>query len=121
MSLLVVGSVAFDAVETPFGKCDRMLGGSASHFSISASFFTDVRIVAVVGGDFGAAEKDVFVRHNVDTSDLEVIPEGKTFQWHGRYDFDLNVAHTLETQLNVFAGFEPKLSANSKRARLVMG
>jgi sugar/nucleoside kinase (ribokinase family) len=119
MSLLVVGSVAFDAVETPFGKCDRMLGGSASHFSISASFFTDVRIVAVVGGDFGAAEKDVFVRHNVDTSDLEVIPEGKTFQWHGRYDFDLNVAHTLETQLNVFAGFEPKLSANSKRARLV--
>src|SRR6267142_1257852 len=119
MSLLVVGSVAFDAVETPFGKRERMLGGSASHFSISASFFTDVRIVAVVGGDFGQAERDVFARHNIDTSDLEVVPEGKTFQWHGRYEFDLNVAHTLETQLNVFAGFEPKLSENSKHARLV--
>jgi len=85
MSLLVVGSVAFDAVETPFGKRDRMLGGSASHFSIAASFFTDVRVVAVVGGDFGQAELDVFARHNVDTTDLEVIPDGKTFQWHGRY------------------------------------
>src|SRR6267142_4833308 len=119
MSLLVVGSVAFDNVETPFGKRERMLGGAASHFSISASFFTDVRVVAVVGGDFGPAERDVFARHNIDTSDLEVIPDGKTFQWHGRYEYDLNVAHTLETQLNVFAGFEPKLSRNSKQARLV--
>ncbi len=119
MSLLVVGSVAFDAVETPFGKRGRMLGGSASHFSISASFFTDVRIVAVVGGDFGQAERDVFARHNIDTSDLEVISEGKTFQWHGRYEYDLNVAHTLDTQLNVFAGFEPKLCESSKQARLV--
>src|SRR5258708_23155646 len=96
-----------------------MLGGSASHFSISASFFTDVRFVAVVGGDFGQAERDVFARHNVDTSDLEVIPDGQTFQWHGRYEYDLNVAHTLETQLNVFAGFEPKLSEGSKKSRLV--
>jgi len=119
MSLLVVGSVAFDNVETPFGKRERMLGGSASHFSISASFFTDVRVVAVVGGDFGQAERDVFARHNIDTSDLEVVPDGKTFQWHGRYEYDLNVAHTLDTQLNVFAGFEPKLSQSSKRARLV--
>jgi sugar/nucleoside kinase (ribokinase family) len=119
MSLLVVGSVAFDNVETPFGKRERMLGGSASHFSISASFFTDVRVVAVVGGDFGQPERDVFARHNIDTSDLEVIPEGKTFQWHGRYEYDLNVAHTLDTQLNVFAGFEPKLSEHSKQARLV--
>ncbi len=119
MSLLVVGSVAFDNVETPFGKRERMLGGSASHFSISASFFTDVRVVAVVGGDFGQTERDVFAGHNIDTSDLEVIPEGKTFQWHGRYEYDLNVAHTLDTQLNVFAGFEPKLSESSKQARLV--
>lgn len=119
MSLLVVGSVAFDAVETPFGKRERMLGGSASHFSISASFFTDVQVVAVVGGDFGAAERDVFARHDIDTTDLEVIPDGKTFRWHGRYEYDLNVAHTLETQLNVFAGFEPKLSDSSKQARLV--
>jgi len=119
MSLLVVGSVAFDNVETPFGKRERMLGGAASHFSISASFFTEVRVVAVVGGDFGQTERDVFAGHNIDTSDLEVIPEGKTFQWHGRYEYDLNVAHTLDTQLNVFAGFEPKLSESSKQARLV--
>ena len=119
MSLLVVGSVAFDAVETPFGKRDQMLGGSASHFSISASFFTDVRVVAVVGGDFGADELAVFAKHNIDTSDLEVIPEGKTFRWFGRYEYDLNVAHTLDTHLNVFAGFEPKLSDGSKNSRLV--
>ena len=119
MSLLVVGSVAFDAVETPFGKRDRMLGGSASHFSIAASFFTDVRVVGVVGGDFGEGERDVFTRHNVDTTDLEVIPEGQTFRWRGRYDYDLNVAHTLETQLNVFAGFQPKLSDGSRKTRLV--
>src|SRR5438445_4752450 len=119
MSLLVVGSVAFDAVDTPFGKRDRMLGGSASHFSISASFFSDVRVVGVVGGDFGAEEEQVFARHNVDTSDLERIPDGKTFLWRGRYEYDLNVAHTLETQLNVFPGFQPKLSERSKQARLV--
>jgi len=119
MSLLVVGSVAFDAVETPFGKRDRMLGGSASHFSISASFFTDVRVVGVVGGDFGAEEEQIFARHEIDTSDLERIPDGQTFRWYGRYEYDLNVAHTLDTQLNVFAGFQPKLSEGSKRARLV--
>jgi sugar/nucleoside kinase (ribokinase family) len=119
MSLLVVGSVAFDAVETPFGKRERMLGGSASHFSISASFFADVRVVAVVGGDFGDEERAVFARHNVDTTDLEVVPDGKTFRWFGRYEYDLNVAHTLDTHLNVFAGFQPKLSENSKKSRLV--
>jgi sugar/nucleoside kinase (ribokinase family) len=119
MSLLVVGSVAFDAVETPFGKCEKMLGGSASHFSISASYFTDVRIVGVVGGDFGDDDAIVFVTHAIDTTDLEKIPEGKTFRWFGRYDYDLNVAHTLDTQLNVFADFKPKLSERSKQARLV--
>src|SRR5215510_14193651 len=119
MSLLVVGSVAFDAVETPFGKREKMLGGSASHFSISASFFTDVRVVAVVGGDFGQDELAVFSRHNVDTTDLEVIPDGQTFRWFGRYEYDLNVAHTLDTHLNVFAGFQPKLSDGSKNSRLV--
>jgi sugar/nucleoside kinase (ribokinase family) len=119
MSLLVVGSVAFDAVETPFGKCEKMLGGSASHFSVSASYYTDVRIVGVVGGDFSADEQAVFDAHGVDTSDLERIPDGKTFRWFGRYDYDLNVAHTLDTQLNVFADFKPKLSEKSKGARLV--
>lgn len=117
MSLLVVGSVAYDAVETPFGKCEKMLGGSASHFSISASFFTDVSIVGVVGGDF--TDQQVFDSHKVGTRDLERIEEGKTFRWAGRYDFDLNVAHTLYTQLNVFAEFKPKLSAESKGSRLL--
>lgn len=119
MSLLVVGSVAFDAVETPFGKCEKMLGGSTSHFSIAASYYTDVRIVGVVGGDFSDAEQRVFDSHNIDTSDLQRIPDGKTFFWRGRYDYDLNVAHTLDTQLNVFANFKPKLSDESKKARLV--
>jgi len=119
MSLLVVGSVAFDSVETPFGKRERMLGGSASHFSIAASFFSDVRVVGVVGGDFGAEEEQVFARHNIDTSDLERIADGKTFRWYGRYEYDLNVAHTLDTQLNVFAGFQPKLSQASKTSRLL--
>ena len=119
MSLLVVGSVAFDAVETPFGKRDKMLGGSAAHFSLSASYFTDVRVVGVVGGDFGDEELAVLEGHGVDTSDLERIPDGKTFFWRGRYDFDLNTAHTLDTQLNVFADFKPKLSEAAKQSRLV--
>jgi sugar/nucleoside kinase (ribokinase family) len=119
MSLLVVGSIAFDAVETPFGKCEKMLGGAAAHFSIAASFFTDVRIVGVVGGDFSPDEQKVFDAHGVDTSDLERVDDGKTFRWFGRYDYDLNVAQTLDTHLNVFADFQPKLSAKSKSARLV--
>jgi sugar/nucleoside kinase (ribokinase family) len=119
VSLLVVGSVAFDAVETPFGKRDRMLGGSAVHFSLSASFFTDTRVVAVVGGDFGEEEMEVFRQRNINTDDIERVAEGETFFWRGRYDFDLNTAHTLDTRLNVFADFMPKLSDESKKSRLV--
>ncbi|MER3430876.1 MAG: sugar kinase [Blastocatellia bacterium] len=119
MSLTVVGSVAFDALETPFGKRERVLGGAATHFSLSASFFTRVNAVGVVGGDFGEAEWAVFRRHNIDTSDIEVVPDGKTFFWSGRYDFDMNMAHTLDTQLNVFETFNPKLSENSRKSRLV--
>jgi sugar/nucleoside kinase (ribokinase family) len=119
MSLLVVGSVAYDAVETPFGRCEKMLGGSASHFSISASYYTDVRIVGVVGGDFGSEDQKVFDNHNIDTKDLEHVAEGETFRWYGRYDYDLNIAQTLDTKLNVFADFKPKLSQESKGARLV--
>ena len=111
MSLLVVGSVAYDSVETPFGKKEKMLGGSASHFSISASFFTDVSIVGVVGGDF--EDYAVFEERHVGTRDLERIEDGKTFRWGGRYDYDLNVAHTLFPDLNVFADFQPKLSEES--------
>jgi sugar/nucleoside kinase (ribokinase family) len=119
VSLLVVGSVAFDAVETPFGKREKMLGGSATHFSLAASFFTDVRVVGVVGGDFGTEEMNVFAQRNIDTSDLERIPDGRTFFWRGSYGFDLNTANTLDTQLNVFADFKPKLSEASRRSRLV--
>jgi sugar/nucleoside kinase (ribokinase family) len=119
MSLTVVGSVAFDALETPFGKRDKVLGGAATHFGLSASFFTQVNAVGVVGGDFSEAEWDVFRRHHINTDDIEVVPEGKTFFWSGRYDYDMNTAHTLDTQLNVFATFDPKLSENSKNARVV--
>ena len=119
MSLTVVGSVAFDALETPFGKRDKLLGGAATHFSLSASFFTDVRVIGVVGNDFTDAEWAVFKRHNINTDDVEVVQNGKTFFWRGRYDYDLNTAHTLETQLNVFETFQPKPSEESKNSRLL--
>lgn len=119
MSLTVVGSVAFDALETPFGKRDKILGGAGTHFSLSASFFTNVRAVGVVGGDFGDEEWAVFKRHNINTDDIEIVPDGKTFFWSGRYDYDMNTAHTLDTQLNVFETFQPKLSDESKNSRLV--
>jgi sugar/nucleoside kinase (ribokinase family) len=119
MSLTVVGSVAFDALETPFGKREKILGGAATHFSLAASFFTQVNAVGVVGGDFGDDEWAVFKRHHINTDDIEIVPEGKTFFWSGRYDFDMNTAHTLDTQLNVFETFNPKLSDNSKKAKLL--
>lgn len=119
MSLTVVGSVAFDAVETPFGKRERMLGGAATHFSLSASNFTDVRMVGVVGNDFTENEFELLHSKNINTDDVERVADGKTFFWRGRYDFDLNTAHTLETQLNVFETFQPKLSDESRNAEFV--
>lgn len=119
MSLTVVGSVAFDALETPFGKRDRLLGGAATHFSLSASNFTNVRCIGVVGNDFGDEEWAVFKRHNINTDDIEVVADGKTFFWRGKYEYDLNTAHTLDTQLNVFETFQPKPSEESKNARLL--
>jgi sugar/nucleoside kinase (ribokinase family) len=119
MSLTVVGSVAFDALETPFGKREKILGGAATHFSLSASFFTHVNAVGVVGNDFGDDEWSVFDRHFINTDDIERVADGKTFFWSGRYDYDMNTAHTLDTQLNVFETFDPKLSENSKGARLL--
>ena len=113
MPILVVGSVAFDSIKTPFGERDRVLGGSATHFSVAASFFTEVRVVAVVGDDFGPEEEAVFREREVDISDLERVP-GQSFVWKGEYGYDLNVAHTLDTQLNVFADFRPKLSARAR-------
>jgi sugar/nucleoside kinase (ribokinase family) len=114
MSLVVVGSIAFDAVRTPFGERERMLGGSAVHFSLAASFFTDVRVVGPVGDDFGEEAYAVLNSRGVNTDDIEHVGGGKTFFWRGHYDYDLNTAHTDDTQLNVFGEFEPKLSEASK-------
>ena len=114
MSLVVVGSIAFDAVKTPFGERERMLGGSAVHFSLAASFFTDVRVVGPVGDDFGGDEYRVLHDRGVNTDDVEHVEGGKTFFWRGHYGFDLNMAHTDETQLNVFGEFKPKLSEASR-------
>jgi sugar/nucleoside kinase (ribokinase family) len=119
MALLAVGSIAFDAVRTPFGERARMLGGSAVHFSLAASFFTDVSVVGPVGDDFGDAEYEVLAARGVRTDDIEHVAGGKTFFWRGHYDYDLNVAHTDDTQLNVFGDFEPKLSDQSKRSESV--
>lgn len=110
MSLLVVGSVALDSLETPFGKREEILGGSASYFSTCASYFGPVRVVAVVGEDFPQAHLDFLASRGVDLAGLVRRP-GRTFRWKGRYEFDLNTAHTLDTQLNVFADFQPDLPA----------
>jgi len=119
MSLTVVGSIAFDAIKTPFGERERALGGSAVHFSLAASFFTEVRPVGPVGDDFGDAEYAVLRRHGVVTDDIEHVEGGRTFFWRGEYDWDLNTAHTLDTQLNVFGDFEPKLSDASRDCDLL--
>jgi sugar/nucleoside kinase (ribokinase family) len=117
MTLVVVGSIAFDAVRTPFGERERMLGGTAVHFSLAASFFTDVRVVGPVGDDFTDAEYAVLRDRGVNTDDIEHVAGGRSFFWRGHYDFDLNTAHTDDTQLNVFGDFEPKLSDESRACR----
>ncbi|MGE0102620.1 MAG: PfkB family carbohydrate kinase [Blastocatellales bacterium] len=114
--LLAVGSVAIDSIRTPFGVRERSLGGAALHFSVSASFFTDVGVVAVVGDDFTADDETVFRERKIDTTNLQRIEGGKTFRWEGEYGFDLNTAHTLDTQLNVFAEFKPSLTDEAKRS-----
>jgi sugar/nucleoside kinase (ribokinase family) len=116
MPILVVGSVAFDALQTPFGKVDRCIGGSATYFSVAASFFTEVSLVAVVGEDFTEEDASVFQGRNIDTSGLQRVSGAKTFFWSGEYGYDLNVARTKDTQLNVFANFAPRLSERQKTA-----
>ncbi|HEX5982848.1 MAG TPA: PfkB family carbohydrate kinase [Solirubrobacterales bacterium] len=116
MSLTVVGSIAFDAVKTPFGERDRMLGGAAVHFSLAASFFTEVRPVGPVGDDFGAEHFAVLENRGVVCDDIERVAGGRSFFWRGRYEYDLNVAHTEDTQLGVFGEFEPKLSDAAQQA-----
>ncbi len=108
MSILVVGSVAFDAIETPSGTRDRCLGGAATYFALAASYFTPVRVIAVVGEDFGPAEESVLTLRGIDTRGIEHVP-GKSFFWSGSYMKNLNEAQTLNTELNVFQSFSPKI------------
>jgi cytidine kinase len=116
MSLTVVGSIAFDAVETPAGKRDRLLGGAAVHFSLASSFLAETRVVGPVGDDFGEDEYAVLHNRGVITDDVEHVAGGKTFFWAGRYERDPNIRHTLQTDLNVFESFQPKLSEASRAA-----
>jgi sugar/nucleoside kinase (ribokinase family) len=113
VSLLVVGSVAFDAIKTPYGKTDRILGGAATYFSLAASFFTQVRVVAVVGEDFTDKEEQVFHARNVDISGV-VREKGKSFFWAGEYGENVNEAKTLDTQLGVFGSFNPQVPEKFK-------
>jgi sugar/nucleoside kinase (ribokinase family) len=114
--ILAVGSVAFDSVKTPFGERERVLGGSATYFSVAASFFTDVQVVAVVGEDFGPEQEEIFLRRGIDISGIERVSGQLSFHWRGEYGYDMNVARTLETHLNAFAGFRPKLSRAARQA-----
>ena len=119
MSILVVGSVAFDNLKTPFGAAERCLGGSATYFSVAASFFTDVDLVAVVGEDFAEKDLEIFRGRRINLDGLERIHGGKTFVWSGEYGYDLNVAKTLDTRLNVFGAFDPKLNDRQRSSPVV--
>jgi len=118
MSILVVGSIALDSIETPFGKKEEILGGSATYFSISASFFDKVNIIATVGEDFPMKYIQLLKDRGIGTDGI-VVKEGKTFRWEGRYEYDLNVAHTLATHLNVFKDFSPQVPRSLRNSRLL--
>jgi sugar/nucleoside kinase (ribokinase family) len=121
MGILVVGSVALDSIKTPFGKRDEILGGSATYFGVAASYFTDISMIAVVGEDFPEEHVAFLRRKGIDTSGLQ-RHEGRTFRWKGEYALDLNTRTTLETQLNVFADFSPKLlSTHRSQEYLFLG
>ncbi|MGN6168557.1 MAG: PfkB family carbohydrate kinase [Solirubrobacteraceae bacterium] len=119
MALTVVGSIAFDAVTTPFGSRKRMLGGSAVHFALAASFFDTVHVVGPVGDDFGEEHYEPLRARGIDTRDIERVAGGQTFFWRGEYSWDLSERRTLDTQLGVFADFEPRLSDQSRASELV--
>jgi sugar/nucleoside kinase (ribokinase family) len=118
MSILVVGSVAFDTVETPFGRAERVLGGSASFFAVAASFFVPVNLVGVVGTDFGEQQLAAFADRNIDLEGLERT-EGLTFLWEGKYSHDLNSRDTIRTDLNVFEFFKPRIPASYRSSDVV--
>ncbi|MGI8827765.1 MAG: PfkB family carbohydrate kinase [Chloroflexota bacterium] len=118
MSTLVVGSVALDTVETPYGRAENALGGTATYFSLAASLFTDVQMVGVVGDDFPQSAMQLFDRHGIDLSGLQQ-QHGQTFRWVGEYHEDMNVAHTLDTRLNVFETFHPRIPEHYRNARFV--
>ncbi|MCH7752733.1 MAG: sugar kinase [Planctomycetes bacterium] len=119
MPLIVVGSVAIDHVETPQERRENLLGGSATHFSYAASFFTSVRLVGVVGADWPAEYTELLKNRGIDTSGLHVVPDGKTFTWTGRYHKNMNDRDTLDVQLNVFGEFDPILPEDYRRAKYV--
>ncbi len=116
MSIVVVGTVAYDSIETPFGKVEEILGGSALYFTVSASFFAPVKLVAIVGKDFEFSKIAFLKDRQVDLEGLN-ISEGKTFRWKGYYDYNLNEAHTIETQLNVLESFNPELPEDYKKEK----
>jgi sugar/nucleoside kinase (ribokinase family) len=117
MSLLVVGSLALDTIETPFGKAERALGGSATYISVAASYFIQpVRLVGVVGGDFPKEDIEFLKEKEIDIEGLQIIEDGKTFFWHGKYNFDLNSRESITTELNVFAEFDPVIPSQFKRS-----
>lgn len=117
-NLLIIGSIAFDSIKTPFGSVEKALGGSAVYASLSSSFFVRPSIIGVVGKDFDKNYIELLEKHNVDTSGIKMI-DGKTFFWQGYYDFDLNTAHTVQTQLNVFKNFSPELPEKFKNYKFV--
>ncbi len=118
LPILAVGSVAFDSIKNPFGEANRVVGGSATYFALAASFFTDVRLVAVVGEDFEERGSEVFGGRSIDTSGLQVMP-GETFRWKGVYGFDLNQRDTIYTKLNVFEDFQPVISEEWRSSPIV--
>ncbi|MBX7182899.1 MAG: sugar kinase [Bacteroidia bacterium] len=121
MSLLVVGTVAFDAIETPFGKTDKILGGAATYISLAASYFTNkINLVSVVGGDFPQEYIDMLNRHGVDTQGLQIKADQKTFFWSGKYHIDMNTRDTLDTQLNVLGDFTPVVPEAFKDCEFLM-
>ena len=121
MKLLAIGTIAFDAIETPFGKTDKILGGAATYIGLSASVLnTDVSLVSVVGGDFPQDYLDLLSKRNINIDGVEIIPEGKTFFWSGKYHNDLNSRDTMATELNVLENFDPKIPEHCQNHEILL-